>query len=448
MKIKHFFVFLIIVAQACSPDLPIPQAKSGDADFTKSIAIGGSFMAGYQDGALFMKGQKNCIPALITQQLELAGAPIFNQHLLSDDNGLGMNSKPWESWFLSSSKLGYKTDCKGITSLSPIKTLYSLSFASPYLQGISGNGIQNLSIPFANISDYFNPNLGNSVNNGNRNPYYNIIASNPGTSLLINDAKAQNPSFVMAWLGMDDIFNYAASGGTAGTILSPSSFESKLDQVLATVTQNGAKGILATIPDFRVFPYYTLIPYDNAVLTTTQADSLNDLYSSTVFSQIHFHEGRNGFIIDDNTLPEGARQLKASEYITLSVPIDSMKCYKYGLVINAINNRYALDSTEIFQIDFATSQYNQIIKNKAAQYGFALADMFDFFNKVKTGIKWDGVDYNTTFVSGGFISLDGYHPTQKGYGIIANQFIEAINQKYNSSIPPNPCANCDGVIFP
>jgi hypothetical protein len=34
-----------------------------------------------------------------------------------------------------------------------------------------------------------------------------------------------------------------------------------------------------------------------------------------------------------------------------------------------------------------------------------------------------------------FFSLDGIHPTSQGYGIIANEFIKAVNTKYNASIP-------------
>jgi lysophospholipase L1-like esterase len=67
---------------------------------------------------------------------------------------------------------------------------------------------------------------------------------------------------------------------------------------------------------------------------------------------------------------------------------------------------------------------------------------------VVTGIKWDGVDMNAVFVSGGFFSLDGYHPNQKGYALIANEFIKAINNKYNAVIPTINCIECNGVLFP
>ncbi len=137
-------------------------------------------MSGYQHGALFQKGQKLSIPALLAEQFKLVGGGSFPQALMPDDNGIGLNTKPWESRFITPSHLNFKTDCKGVSALSPIKDTISLSAAAPYLIGIAGNGIQNLAIPYSNTVDYFNPAFGNSISAGNSNPYYNRIASNPG----------------------------------------------------------------------------------------------------------------------------------------------------------------------------------------------------------------------------------------------------------------------------
>lgn len=442
------FLSCLILIEGCTPKLDIPEADGGSVDFTKTVAIGGNYMAGYQNGALSEKGQRLSITALLTTQFKLVGGGVFHQALMPDNNGLGLNAKPWESWFVTPSHLGYKTDCKGVTALSPLKSTVSESAATPYLSGVSGNGVQNLAVPFAALSDYFNPSLGISFSAQNRNPYYNRIASNPGTSTIYMDAKAQQATFVTAWLGMEDIYNFASTGGTGADILSATTFSNYLDTLLGNLTANGAKGVIATIPDFRVFPYYTLVAWDNADLRQTQADSLNDIYQPSGITHIYFEQGRNGFVISDSSAGFGVRQLHSGEYITLSVPLDSMKCEKYGLVFNTINDRYVLDSTEVAQIDQAVQSYNSIITQKAAQYGLALADMHAYFNTVKTGIKWDGADFNSTFVSGGFFSLDGYHPNQKGYALIANEFIKAINSKYNAVIPTINCVECDGIIFP
>lgn len=440
---------LALSLAGCTPEIEMPYVSAGDADFSKMIAVGGNYLAGYQDGALYEKGQRLSIPALLAEQFKLVGGPAFGQALMPDNNGLGVNSKLWESWFVTPSHLGNKTNCQGITSLSPIKNFIATSAATPYLTDMAGNSVQNLAVPFANLSDYMNPAFGYSSNPGNTNPYYARIASDPGVSTLYEDARQQNASFITAWLGMEDIYNFASKGGMGATIPSATSFANYLDTILGGLTANGAKGVIANIPDFRNYPYYTLVAWDNAVIVRqSQVDSLFDVYNTAGLTHINFEIGRNGFIINDPAAFGGVRQLHAGEYITLSVPIDSMKCYKYGLFFETLNDRYVLDSSEVYEIDQAISSYNAVIAQKANQYNLALVDMHSYMSNVYTGIKWNGVDMNMTFVSGGFLSLDGYHPNQKGYSLIANEFIKAINSKYNATIPEVYCTECDGVKFP
>lgn len=449
---KHKFlsaIFLIpFLWLGCTPHPQEFEPNAGKANFNSVVAIGGSYMAGYQDGALYSQGQENSIPALIAEQLKYVGCPTFSQMLIPENQSVGLNSKTWESNFVNASKLGYKTDCKGITSLSPIKNKISDILAHSLLNAGNKNQNNNLSLPFVSLNDYNNPAIGLAFGVNNQNPFYNRIASNPGVSTIIDDIKSKSPTFIISWLGMDDIYNYASVGGDNKTIPTPNEFEQNLDNILGYYARQGVKGVMATIPDFRNFPYYTLIKWNNAVLTQNQADSLNDFYSmSSIFDHIRFTPGNNGFVVADSDEPSGFRKMKEGEYITLSVPTDSMKCFKYGLVINFMGNRYSLIEKEVKIIEEAINSYNQIIIKKANEYDFALADINLFFNKVNKGIKWNGADFNLEFVSGGFLSLDGYHPNQKGYGILANEFIKAINIKYNAKIPETNCTNCNGVLF-
>jgi hypothetical protein len=39
----------------------------------------------------------------------------------------------------------------------------------------------------------------------------------------------------------------------------------------------------------------------------------------------------------------------------------------------------------------------------------------------------------STYVTGNSFSLDGVHPSPKGYALIANKFLEAINATYGSN---------------
>ena len=438
----------------CTPKLDIPEPDPGEANFERTIALGDSYLAGYQDGALYYDGQRFSIPALLAEQFELVDGGIFNQPYMPDNSGLGINSKPWESEFVSRSVLGYKDStmyvsdndtCWGRGGLSPIKRIFGVSEASSDLKPLTGGNFQNLSIPFLLLQDLFDPSLGDNYPNGNL--YYHRFALKPGVSTVISDVLAQNPTFFILWLGMEEVYKYARNGGYNVNIADADSFQTKLDSVLTLLSSNGAKGVIANIPNLESFPFYTLIPYDGADLTQEQADTLNKLWSIGGSEHIHFEEGSNAFVITVTSSPFGFRHIKSNEHLLLNVPLDSMKCSGFG-VFFLIHDRYALDLSEIDNIQQAITAYNQIIDQKANQYDLAFVDMNAWFKNLQVGIKWDGVDFNAEFVSGGFFSLDGFHPNQKGYALIANEFIKAINQKYNAVIPTVNCFDCSGIRFP
>lgn len=443
MKNKNtFFLIAAVMISSCTPKVETPKIENGNADFTRFVAIGDGYMSGYQDGALWKDAQSRSVPALIFSSLQQAGSTSYNQALMPDNSGIGISSKPWEGIYVTASRLGYKTDCEGVSALSPLKSFHSAGSEIPYLSAQTNSSLDDFTIPFAKMSDLISPSLAST------NVYYNRIAANfPGMS-PIAAAVSRQPTFFALWPGMEDVFYYARNGGYNTTINSSSLFSSYLDSVLQPLTANGAKGILATIPDFRNFPYYTLVEWNGADLNQEDADSLTALYVSFGMSHISFQLGKNAFVIEDPAAPSGYRQLINDEYITLSVPIDSMKCYYYGILVNVIHDRYSLDSSEVSFLTTMIEDYNSVIIQKANQYGLAVADMNSYFPKIKTGIMSNGVAIDAEFVKGGFYSLDGFYPTQKGNALIANEFIKTINAFYGSSLPTIHCADCNGVIFP
>ena len=65
------------------------------------------------------------------------------------------------------------------------------------------------------------------------------------------------------------------------------------------------------------------------------------------------------------------------------------------------------------------------------------------------GIEADGHHLTNAFLGGAF-SLDGVHPTNTGYAVIANQFITTLNQQRGTNIPLvniNQVASTDPLIF-
>ncbi len=433
-----FLIYFFSILNSCKPDIAVPVPSAGEADFSKCIAVGDDFLSGYMDGALFKKGQQLSIPALIVRQFPIASSKNFVQPVMPDDNGLGLNLNPWSQDYVTRSVLGYRTDCNGETSLFPLNTIHTTSSAQANLSTVN-SAINNFSVPFLKLTDYFNPQTG--LPDGN--VFYHRFASAPGTSTVYSDSRSANATFFIAWTGMADIFEYARKGGANASITSSAQFNLYLDSLLSSLTTNGAKGIIATIPALESFPFYTLIPSRGLDLDQTLADSLN-IATGFIFN---YTVGKNGFAIEYPAGSGNYRQMGAGEKILLNIPLDSLKCEKMG-VFFGIPNTYSLDSLEVAAIHQAIDDYNSIIIQKATQYNLALADMNQYFKSVASGIMWDGVEINAEFISGGFFSLDGYHPNQKGYALVANEFIKAINTKYHASLPPVNCDECDGILFP
>ncbi|TND09429.1 MAG: hypothetical protein FD123_1235 [Bacteroidetes bacterium] len=449
---KRFALPLLVAISAfavtCKPDFDEIRPSPGTADFSRTIAVGDNFLSGYQDGAFSADGQQHSVPALLNRQFMLAGGNEFTQALLPADASAGWYGKPWESWYVTASQLGDRTDCEGVVSMGPVKQFLPLANAQQVLAPQNVPGLGDFAVPFLTTDQWFNPAAGSNPFSTNQPPFYHRIASQPGVSTFAGDVRAGNATFFTAWAGMENIYAYARNGATGPPPVPAAVFADHLDSLLAPLTAAGAKGVIANLPGFRSFPYYTLIPWDGADLTQNKADSLNDIYEVSGLTHIVFEAGDNGFVIDDTTAPYDVRQLHAGEYITLTVPLDSMKCHYMGILFSTIPDRYVLDSGEVAFIDATIAAYNQVIAQKAAQYGLAFADMHNYFEQVTAGVVWDGVTHDATFVSGGFYSLDGYHPHQKGYALIANEFIKAINLKFGATIPTLNCFDCVGVKFP
>jgi len=96
-----------------------------------------------------------------------------------------------------------------------------------------------------------------------------------------------------------------------------------------------------------------------------------------------------------------------------------------------------------------TTALNTIITNVANSKGLAVFDANTFFNGVaRSGLVVNAVNNTAAFVTGNLFSLDGVHPTPRGYAVVANEMIKAINAKYGSAVPGVDATKYRGVRFP
>jgi len=251
--------------------------------------------------------------------------------------------------------------------------------------------------------------------------------------------------------------------------------------MVTALTANGAKGVVATIPDVTSIPFFTTVPVGTDAITATQAGQLNSAFAygaynagldqvaadtsnpfTKAFTQekanarkIKFTAGQvNTFVVIDPSLTDltvvnpaliSMRQIKPGELLTLTTPGDSIRCAQWGTA-KPIGPQYHLTATEIKNISDAVSSYNATIKSVANANGLAFFDANARLKELSNGGIIDrGISYNSSFIRGGAFSLDGVHPSTRGYAILANDFIDAINSKYSANVPKVDVSSYDAI---
>ncbi len=430
---------------SCKPKIDAPNPNKGNVDVTRFVAIGNTMSAGFADGALYNEAQENSFVNILAGQFKLIGGGNFKQPLISSGSvGVDANGN-------APFKLGYSTDCLGATSLAPIPTTTVIDASTLSTSVYSSQGpFNNIGVPNAKVINAVQTGYGNSAQGaGNYNPFFYRMAANTASSSMLTDAQAANATFFSVMIGNDDVLAYAQAGAASDAI-TPSSgitgigFDASMNTIVNTLTANGAKGVIANVPDVYSLPYFTTIPYNGLTLRQGQADSLNNALGGLFV----FQAGNNPFVIEDTAVPFiGSRLIVAGELILLDAPLDKIKCNGMGS-LTPIPDKYVLTLAEISNIQNATATFNATIKNIADTKGLAFVDANTFFKSLQKGIVYNGIALNTSFVTGGAFSLDGMNLNPIGNALLANEFIKAINLKFGSLIPQVDATKYRGVIFP
>ncbi|WP_422106925.1 G-D-S-L family lipolytic protein [Winogradskyella sp.] len=448
-----------------------PDLTAGTADFSNYVALGASFTAGFTDGGLFRAGQENSFPLLLSEQFAMAGGGAFTQPLMDDNTGgILAGGTP---------ATGYRLVFGGAGPVPLDVFLTSQGASVPPITTEAGNNIgsdfNNFGIPGAKSFHLVTPGYAAF------NPYYTRIASSP-TSTVLQDALAQNPTFfTLSEIGGNDILQYATSGGTgvdqtgnidpstygSNDITDPNVFAQAFSTMVTALTQNGAKGVATTVPDITSLSHFTTVPYNPVPLDAATANALNQGYAayngglqqalaalegSGLFTAeevarrtINFFEGEgNAMVIIDESLTDlGAinpafagipqyRQATAEDLFVL--PLSSLIPQGFGTQI-PLEDRWSLTPEEQTAIANATAAYNAtIIAVADANPNLAVADLRAVLEQASvSGYPYDNYTLSTELVFGGLVSLDGIHLTSRGYGLMAREFLVAIDNAFGSN---------------
>jgi len=100
-----------------------------------------------------------------------------------------------------------------------------------------------------------------------------------------------------------------------------------------------------------------------------------------------------------------------------------------------------LTAAELDELAAAVTAYNTVIDTTAAPRGIPVVDIHALLSQgAAGGLIYNGQLLTAELVTGGLFSLDGVHPSDMGYAVIAEAFAAVINETWGARlrIPEQP----------
>ena len=460
-----------------------PELTNGSVDFSNYVALGGSFTAGFTDGALFTASQENSFPNILSKEFTKIGGGEFTQPLMNDNIGgiaLAGSQLPGSNF---APRLVF-----GGAGPVPITSVKGPLVSSTDLAVNNLTGpFNNMGVPGAKSYHLLYDGYGNIGNLATKtaNPYFIRMASSAGATML-GDAMAKNPTFfTLSEIGGNDVLGFALSGGDGSDAITPSAgavgvgFDATFTYLVSVLTSTGAKGVVTNVPYITDLPHFTTVPYNPIPLDEATAGYLNStsaygaynagiaqafayLVSVSAISQddadaeiakrtINFEaSSNNAVVIMDESLTDltginpalvSMRQATADDLfvLTASTFIGTEDIPGNPQTVNGVAiplaDKWVLIPSEQQAIKEATDAYNNTIEAVAnSNENVALVDLKGILAELaSTGIIFDNYTLNASLVTGGAVGLDGIHLTARGYAFMANKFLEAIDTKFGSN---------------
>lgn len=492
-KFIPFAALLGLGITSCQPDLEQDiKPSSGTADFSRYIAVGNSLTAGVSSNGLTLEGQQNSFPALLAQQFRAVGGGEFAQPLFSQ-SALNGSGELVLAGFGADGSPSIATEVRVNNQFVPVEQFAPgrafVATGSPLLERYTSTDNQNLGIPYLRVAEITTANYGRytptnqpSVITPTFNAYFERLLSGTDSKTYLQYVEERvatlKPTFFTNALGNNDVLRFATSGGTGTALTTEADFRTKYNQLIDALTVTGAKGVVSTIPNVTSLPLFSTVP-TAGVIAQINATPIPPALVPLIAAQLGLPAGSplptgTRFALYVRTgpaainvrlaIPTDLLLLTASTFINSAPVAPNVFPGGIGLEIpgapapiaaalaassNAVPNALVLDAAEAASVATRTGQLNAVIVASAQRKGLAVFDGNSYFDRVaRNGVVSNGVNNGAGFITGNFISLDGVHPTPRGYALIANEMIRTINQQYGASVPTLNPNDYRGVKFP
>jgi lysophospholipase L1-like esterase len=378
-------------------------AQNRRLDFSKLVVVGDSLAAGVENGSLEDSQQVHGFANVIAQQI---GVPLM----------LPKVPPPGAPNTLELISPGFPP----LIEPNPAPPLTFLN-----VRENPGEQATDVAVPLQTVADALNRVPSVVVTNDETQLATDIVLGFPCPLLgfpcqpltQVQEAVALQPTAIIVDIGNNDILGAVTSGQLKSMGSSPAAFFANFNKSYGTLMNELAATkatlVVANLPDVMEAPYF--IP-----VWKLAEDASLPLFEVTE-----------------------ALGLQPLDYVTL----DALPAIE-GILLHGVPGPLRLScsaaspSTPCFvtfaeaaEVRLVTIGLNVIIAVQAITHRAVVVDLFSLIDKLHAkGYKVDGFTLTTDFL-GGLFSLDGLHPTNTGYGIMANQFIQTMNANFKTSIP-------------
>ncbi len=375
-------------ANAAAPppiSAPTPPAVS---PFSRVVVLGDSLSAGFQNGSLLDTQQPHGWASLLAAQagfhltLPLMGAPGF--------------------------PAVYNLVSAGIPPVVQQEPGITTGRDNPNAQ------INDFAVPGHKLYDLLNTGPVASPTTGDEQMADYVLGYPAGVmGTQVEQAVARQPTLIYLWIGGDDALPADATGDPS-KMTPVSTFASELTQLLQELPPKArARLVVANVPDITQIPYMT------------PASELLGLLASTTGLPAALFQAALGIgpgdLINTHGLEDVQAELKQIEALQVPAPLPGSD---------------VLTAAEVATAQGTINSYNQIIAQQVSAVGGTVVDVHGYIGSLATGgITINGYAASTQFL-GGLFGLDGIHPTNTGYALLANQFIAASNTALGTTIAP------------
>jgi hypothetical protein len=406
-------------------------------NFTKYVALGDSFAAGFSAGCLVDRNQHFSYPATLARQF---GISDFQQPTVSDP--------------------GLPT-CTGLKSLVPLTFgLISTKTGAP-TNATLARSYDNLAVPNAKAGDV------SDVTSSADPPSATCAACGSlaladlvlrGKGSQLTQALSLNPTFITLGIVGNDVLTVAGAGflldGVTATPLPV--FTAKYNAVAAALKANGRTGVfLGTADGLHLLPLTSTLPpvvldptTNKPLIVSGQTVPLLGPRTTPTCSTAPCPLPAGTLVTLGANAPQAALGGKSLLGVGFGIPCAVAPVAQFpqcgrplpdgGFTPPAtVNVGVLLYPDEVTAIDQRIKDMNVVIKAAAAANGFLYFDFYAVSQDFAAhGRSFGGITITKDFVTGGaFAYGNAVHPSNIGYMILADELIQFINSSYGVSIP-------------